>query len=191
MTLGHNRGPSMAPGEGWRRHCWTEARRELLPRLPLEVVRLRVGRARELGLDFRTYANVHAACGRDIVAFLFSSNALRLIRPGDGLPDDRARKLADLRACGLALLAQPPLDPLRLAAGIEARHGIRLDGVAPAPAFAAAWREIRAGVLAALEPGRLPARAVLLVGDTAIEREWCAAARLAGYLAADRYFPAP
>jgi hypothetical protein len=169
MTLGHNRGPSMAPGEGWRRHCWTEARRELLPRLPLEVVRLRVGRARELGLDFRTYANVHAACGRDIVAFLFSSNALRLIRPGDGLPDDRARKLADLRACGLALLAQPPLDPLRLAAGIEARHGIRLDGVAP----------------------RLPARAVLLVGDTAIEREWCAAARLAGYLAADRYFPAP
>ena len=39
--IGHNRGPAIDEGRSWRRHCWTEARRTLLPTLPLEVVRLR------------------------------------------------------------------------------------------------------------------------------------------------------
>ena len=76
--LGHNKGPTMEPGAGWRRYAWKRARTELLPKLPLEVVRMRVRRARELGLDYKTYAGVRATTGRDLVAFLFSSNALRL-----------------------------------------------------------------------------------------------------------------
>lgn len=47
---GHNGGPAMNPGSAWRRHCWTVAREALLPTLPVEVVRLRLRRARELGL---------------------------------------------------------------------------------------------------------------------------------------------
>jgi hypothetical protein len=187
--IGHNRGPSMAPGAGWRRHCWTEARRALLPHLPLEVVRMRVRRAREVGLDYRTYATVRETAGCDIVAFLFSSNALRLLRPGDRLPADRAGKLGALVDCGRTMLAHAPLDPARLAAEIAA-EGIPFAAAAPAPAFAAPWGEVRARVLAALAPARLSPRAVLVVGDTGAERDWCEAGRLAGYLAAERYFPA-
>jgi hypothetical protein len=186
---GHNRGPTMDRGEGWRRHCWTVARQELLPHLPLEVIRLRVRRARELGLDYRTYATARATGGRDIIAFLFSSNALRVIRPGDALPDDRAEKLRAIRDCSRTLLAHAPLDATRLATTLATDHGIRLDGAGAAPRFAAPWRDIRAAVLAVLAPARLPAGGVMLIGDTAAEREWCEAAQLGGYLPADRYFP--
>jgi len=40
----------------------------------------------------------------------------------------------------------------------------------------------------------IPADAIVLVGDTAFEREWLAAGKFAGYIAADTYFserPAP
>ncbi len=47
---------------------------------------------------------------------------------------------------------------------------------------------MRADVLAALAPARLAPGGVMLIGDTPLEREWCEAGRLAGYLAADRYF---
>jgi hypothetical protein len=177
----------MDAGVAWRRHCWSVARAELLPHLPLEIVRLRVRRARELGLDYRTYATAHATTGRDIIAFLFSSNALRVLRPGDPLPDDRAGKLRAIGNCATALLAHPPLDPARLAAEIADRHAIRFDPAAPAPRFAAPWRELRARVIAALPAGAAPG-GVVLVGDTCAEREWCEAGRLGGYLEADRYF---
>ena len=96
--IGHNRGPTIDEGHSWRRHCWTEARRTLLPTLPLEVVRLRVARARAIGLDYRTYATVRATTGQDIVAFLFSSNALRVFAANPRLPQDRADRLAALAA---------------------------------------------------------------------------------------------
>ena len=185
--IGHNRGPAMDGGVGWRRHCWTVARQELLHDLPLEVIRLRVRRAAAIGLDYRTYASVRAASGRDIIAFLFSSNALRVLRPGELLPQDRLAKLRGLQDCGRGLLAHPPLDPARLAARVEAEQRLRFDTAAPAPRFAAPWREIRADVLAAL-PARLAPGDVVLVGDTPLEREWCEAGRLAGYLSAERYF---
>jgi hypothetical protein len=185
--IGHNSGRE--PDLGWRRHCWTAARRALLPTLPIEVVRLRVARARELGLDYRTYAGVRAATGRDLVAFLFSSNALRLLRPGDALPADRAARLAGLAACERIALAQPPQSPGALEAALAAA-GIAA-AAAPAPPAFARWPEQRAAIAAALAPGRHPADAVLLVGDTALEREWAAAGRLAGYLPAERYFPPP
>jgi len=40
----------MEPGFGFRKHAWTKARAALLPSLPLEIVRLRVERAKRLGL---------------------------------------------------------------------------------------------------------------------------------------------
>jgi hypothetical protein len=185
--IGHNRGPAMDAGVGWRKHCWTVARQELLPHLPLEVVRLRVKRAAEVGLDYRTYASVRARTGRDVVALLFSSNALRVIRAEDVLPEDRAERLRAIRNCERALLAQPPIDAGRLGAAL-AGHGLRFGGAAPAPAFAAPWREIRAGVLEALPPRVLPGE-VVLVGDAPGESDWYEAARLGAYLPAERYFP--
>lgn len=73
-AIGHNGGPDLT-GLGWRTHCWRQARETLLPTLPIEVVRLRVRRAAELGLDYKTYAGIRASTGHDLVAFLFSSNA--------------------------------------------------------------------------------------------------------------------
>jgi hypothetical protein len=184
--IGHNRGPAMDAGVAWRRHCWGVARAELLPHLPLEVIRMRVRRAKEIGLDYRTYALARETSGRDIIAFLYSSNALAILRPGDALPGDRAARLRGVRNCARTLLAHAPLDAARLAAVLTAEDGIAFAGAAPAPGFWASWAELRAGVLAAL--GGLPAGGVWLVGDAPGERDWCAAARLGGYLPAERYF---
>ena len=37
----------------------------------------------------------------------------------------------------------------------------------------------------------IPGDRVILIGDHGLEREWCAAGRLAAYLPADRYFAPP
>lgn len=178
--IGHNGGPSMAGGVSWRKHCWSAARERLLPVLPVEVVRLRVRRAQALGLDYKTYAGVRAATGHDVVAFLFSSNALRvtLVRPA--MPLERAEKLVEVAARRLAL-AVVPLSPEM----VEAANPV-LDGAWPAPYALAGFGEMRERVRAAL--GRVPSDQVILVGDLGLERDWCAAGRLAGYLPAERYF---
>lgn len=177
---GHNGGPSMEPGASWRRHCWTQARARLLPVLPVEVVRLRVKRAAELGLDYKTYAGVRAATGHDIVAFLFSQNALRLHPPAP-LPEDRAACLAAVTACGRIALAQGVAPEAVLAAA----EGL-VDAAHPAPALLGSYAEARRRLRDAL--GDLPADRVLLVGAHSLERDWMLAGRLAGWLPAERYF---
>ncbi|WP_102222979.1 hypothetical protein [Acidimangrovimonas sediminis] len=182
--IGHNNGPTLEGGYSWRKHVWTRARASLLPNtLPVEVVRMRVRRAAELGLDYKTYASVRASTGHDVVAFLFSSNALRLIAPAPHLPGDRAEKLAALASCGRIALAQAPLSPARV---LEAAPV--LDAADPAPHALASWPAARAAIRAALDPMKLPGDRVILVGDMALERDWSSAAGLAYYLPADRYF---
>jgi hypothetical protein len=180
-VIGHNGGPSMAAGASWRRHCWTAARARLLPTLPLEVVRLRVKRAAELGLDYKTYAGVRATTGHDVVAFLFSSNALRVTATRPVMAEERAAKLAALRACRRFSLAVAPLQ-----ASVLMQSNPEIDEAHPSPFALARFRDIGAALRAAL--GKLPPDRVILVGDMALERDWCAAGRLAAYLPADRYF---
>lgn len=180
--IGHNGGPSMEAGASWRRHCWTEARAALLPTLPVEVVRLRVKRAAELGLDYRTYASVRAASGHDVVAFLFSSNALRLLAPAPVLPPDRAAHLAAIRACGRLALAVAPLSPERVE--MAARGAI--DAAHTAPGHLARFADQAGAIRAAI--GRLPRDGVVLVGDGPLEQDWRVAGRLAAFLPAARYF---
>ena len=50
--IGHNQGPPLDAAVSWRRHVWKKARKDLLPKLPLEVIRRRVRRAAELGLEY-------------------------------------------------------------------------------------------------------------------------------------------
>lgn len=179
--IGHNRGPSLEGGVSWRRHCWASAREALLPTLPIEVVRLRVRRAKALGLDYKTYAGVRTATGHDVVAFLFSSNALRVTMLKPVMPEARALKLAELQ-CGRLALTVAPLTPGML----EAANPVVLDAAHVAPYALAGFGETRAVLRAAL--GKLPSDQVILVGDLGLERDWCAAGRLAGYLPAERYF---
>ena len=179
--IGHNGGPSLEGGASWRRHCWSAAREALLPTFPIEVVRLRVKRAKALGLDYKTYAGVRAATGHDVVAFLFSSNALRVSVLRPAMPEARALKLAEVQ-CGRLALAVAPLTP----GMVEAASPVVLDGVHPAPWALAGFGEVRAVLRQAL--GKVPSDQVILVGDLGLERDWCAAGRLAGYLPAERYF---
>lgn len=181
--LGHNGGPTMEAGAAWRAHCWRKARADLLPHLPIEVVRARVKRAVELRLDYKTYAGVRATTGRDIVAFLFSSNALRLSVKSSHLEPIRAGKLDAVTACGRLALAQWPVTPEMVLAAAP-----MLDGAYRAPMLLANDHAIRGAFRDLL--GRLPADAVMLIGDSALEQNWCAAARLGSYLRADRYFSA-
>ena len=176
---GHNRGPTMEPGAGWRRYAWRKARAELLPQMPLEVVRRRVRRARELGIDYTVYASIRATTGRDLIAFLFSSNALLPDREGR-LAGDRAARLQAVPVDRLALV-HPPLDPAAVLAA-NAPHLIAADR---APGLADGWGETRRRVLSLLD-GR-PADGVLVVGATGLEREWAEAARCAGFLSAARW----
>jgi hypothetical protein len=182
VSIGHNGGPSMEEGTSWRRHCWTKARADLLPTLPIEVVRLRVRRAAELGLDYRTYAGVRAQTGHDLVGFMFSSNALGLLRAGDAVPLARVEKLSAIAAERVGLV-RPGLALAALQVACPA-----LDRVEAAPLAQASWSEMRRVVRAAL--GGKAADGVLLVGDAPWEKDWTAAARLAGYLPAERFFAA-
>lgn len=185
MTLiGHNNGPSLDAGASWRRHCWRQARAALLPVLPVEVVRLRVRRARQLGLDYKTYAGIRAASGHDVIAFLFSSNALALLPPAQALPEDRRAKLVAIAGAGRVGLARAPLTPQ----GLAAIAGPALDAAAPAPRPWAAWSEARAALKAAHRGW--PADGVVMVGAGPDEPGWAEAARLAGFLPAERFFAA-
>lgn len=180
--LGHNLGPTMEAGASWRRHCWAAARERLLPHLPIEVLRGRIRRAKELGLDYKTYASVRAASGHDVVAFLFSSNALRLMGAKPVLPQDRAEKLAALVNSGrLAVISAPVSIDLAL----QATSGL-IDAAHPAPGALAGFSMTKE-LLQNAKAG-LPGDRVLLVGDMALEQAWCAAGRLAGYVSAERYF---
>jgi hypothetical protein len=179
--IGHNNGPAMDSGVAWRAHCWRAARTALVPTLPIEVVRLRVRRAKELGLDYKTYASVRAATGHDVVAFLFSSNALRVSVTRPALPPDRAAKLAAIVDAGRIALATAPLSPGMVLAGADV-----IDTAHPAPGWLDTFGDQAQAIRAAI-PG-LPGDRVILVGDHGLEREWCAAGRLAGYVPAERYF---
>ena len=178
--IGHNQGPTMEQGGAWRSYAWGRARKELLPRMPIEIVRRRVRRARELGIDYTTYAGIHATTGRDIVAFLFSSNALRLTAESRIAPA-QADKLARLRDASCLALAHAPHVPERLTD--ENPVILRAD---KAPTLDTTWAEMRQAIRDLKQT--IPADGLVVVGETWLEREWCAAAQLAGYLPADRYF---
>lgn len=181
--IGHNRGP-LSEGASWRAQCWRRARAELLgPRLPVEIVRSRVARARVLGLDYKTYAGVRATTGRDLVAFLFSSNALGVFSDEQALGPVRAARLQALQAPAHLGVA-PGLDVARLGQRIGAVSARRLSD------FGASWSEMRDEMKGWLRAQGLPGDAVLMIGETDHEREMMAAGGLAGFLGGQVYFDA-
>ncbi|MEO9824102.1 MAG: hypothetical protein ABJF50_06760 [Paracoccaceae bacterium] len=181
--LGHNRGPSMTKGLGWKRYAWRRARSQLLPKMPIEVVRLRVKRAQELGMDYKAYAGIRATTGRDVIALLFSENALRLLKDGR-LPTERAAHLEKVLGTDCLAMVHAPLRP----EDVTERNAVILRA-AVAPTMHTSWRDTRERILAL--KGRTPADGVVVIGETWAEKDWCATARLAGFLPAEQYFGAP
>lgn len=187
--IGHNNGPTMEPGHGWRTHCWGVARKNLLGHLPIEVVRAQVKRAAEIGLDYKTYATVTGTSGQDIYAFLFSSNALRLHLAARDLPAQRAEKLRGLKDCAQVVLTHRPINPATLPPEFDQLHSIKLRDARAAPGFADSWAKVRDGMRDLLASHRMTPGSVVLIGDTGFERDWTAAGKFAAYLPADRFFP--
>ena len=182
--IGHNGGPSLQPGYGFRKVAWTKARRALLPKLPREIVRIHVARAKRLGLPYRTYATIRATSGRDIVAFLFSGNALEMgpARPRPA-PPLRAR-LSELEGAADRLAAvYAPLSP-----SLVERTCPEIDAASRAPDMLTSWREMRDGLRGLMRERGLSPDGVVLISATALEREWCAAAGMAGNLSAEAFF---
>ncbi|WP_134681344.1 hypothetical protein [Paracoccus ravus] len=178
--LGHNGGPGL--GSSYRAHCWGVARRELLgARLPIEVVRMQVRRAKELGLDYKTYAGVRASTGRDLVAFLYSSNALGMFRAAQTLPTGVTRRIATA-AASPHLGCAPGLAPAFLARQMGAVSWREL------PPFGSNWAAIRDEMKTWLRAQRLPGDAVLMIGETAHEREMMTAGGLAGFVTGQAFF---
>ncbi len=181
-TIGHNSGRVVEPGHSWRKHVWTKARKELLPTLPLEVVRIRVKRAAQLGLPYKTYAGIRASTGHDLVGFLFSSNALQIIRDGQPLPSDRMDKLHSLIKTKKIGIAHAAISPTHI------RSLSVIDAAYAAPQFAQSWSVMRDHMAAIIRDTRQPADRFVMIGDTAFERDWSEAAAMAGYLTAPQYF---
>ena len=183
--IGHNGGPTMERGQMWRTHLWKRARQKAMPAtMPLMVVRMHVARAHELGLDYPTYAAVRKASGRDIMGLLFSSNALGVVKPAAlAMPRDSAARLAGVTRARRLALVHAPLDPGAVMAANPA-----LDAADRAPLFTHGWARMRADLGRFIAAQDLVHDQVLVIGDTAAERDWSAAARAAGYIEAPRYF---
>lgn len=181
--IGHNGGPGIG-NTGWHGYAWRRARADLVPTLPLEVVRMRVRRAKELGIDYKSYASIRAATGRDVIALLFSSNALKCGPKLVAVPEAEAAKLREVvRAERLAAVHRPLAAPV-----FEGANAAVIDAACQAPTLADGWSATREK-LAALTAGRgLPTDSVVVVGATMLEAEWSVAGRMAGYLPAERYF---
>ncbi|MEM1383974.1 MAG: hypothetical protein AAGG06_10065 [Pseudomonadota bacterium] len=185
--IGHNQGPPLEPGRSWRRHVWKKARAALVPHLPLEIVRLRVARARQLGLSYPTYASVRLGTGRDIVAFLFTSAALDLPPGAARVPARQADHLARLIDCERLLMADVT-EADRLREALVRAHGPLFAAIGPGPDPQAGLGPGRAAIRAILDPMKLPGDAVVMIGALAAERDWADAARLAKFLPAESYF---
>lgn len=180
--IGHNNGPTLEPGFAWRKHVWTRARRNLFPTLPIEVVRLRVKRAKELGLPYRTYAGLRAATGHDLVGFMFSNNALGVLRSGQGIAPDRAVKLAGLVSARRIALIAKTVQLQTLAADIP------LDAQYAAPDPHASWSDLRDHLKSVVHATGQPADRFVIVGDAPWEHDWLGAMQAAGYLTGQQYF---
>lgn len=180
--IGHNSGRVDEPGKSWRTHVWAKARRDLMPRLPIEVVRRRVARAKELGLPYKTYAGFRAASGDDLIGFMFSSNALDVLRATDRVPASKVAKLNTLRDAKTIGLTHARVTKTQIVPPLQDAH------VAPSPT--APWALVRDDLRATFQDIGKPASRFVLICDTALEAEWAQAARMAGTLPSPDFFEA-
>lgn len=64
VGIGHNQGPPLDAGRAWRVFVWRKAVERAWDNPPIEVVRRRLARARELGMSYREYVALYLDTGR-------------------------------------------------------------------------------------------------------------------------------
>ena len=182
--IGHNNDPSMERGQTYRGYQWRRAQQALMPNtLQMMLIKMRVRRAAELGMVYKTYAQIRQASGQDIMALLFSSNALRIIGNGAKMPDAENRAVEAVKSASKLTLVHTPHTPPAI---LQANPV--LDAAEAAPRFTDSWTQMRERVEGLIRQRNLPGDQVLIIGDAPLEADWSAAARAAGYLRADQYF---
>jgi len=55
IGIGHNQGPPLDPGAGWRLYCWKKAHARAWKTPPREIALARLKRAEALGMSYRDY----------------------------------------------------------------------------------------------------------------------------------------
>lgn len=187
--IGHNGGPKRL-GRGWQKHCWTRSRAALIgTRMPIEVVRTRIRRARELGLEYPQYASILLGSGRDVVGFLFTVDGLQLrLRKRLDMPDAVQDKLRGLERVSLMGFAPSGEDVEAFRAEVSDVAGVPFVGVAPEAQGPLGWSAARAAVRAVLDPLKLPSDAVVMIGTRKDEAAMAQAAKMARFIASAEYF---
>ncbi|MEL6574557.1 MAG: hypothetical protein AAFQ81_01595 [Pseudomonadota bacterium] len=194
--IGHNNGPSLDGARSWRRHCWKAAKKAVAPPAPLEVVRRRVARARQLGLAYPAYASILLGTGRDVRGLLFTAGALGLTVAGAldrlvRLDREKAERLRALERCDRLILLPAGAPLAGVAEALERQDRIAVAGLGSAPDEPASFTTRAAAMGTLLSTPGLPANTVVMIGTLPEERETAAAGRLAKFLAADLYFAGP
>jgi len=190
--IGHNKGPSMKTGLGWQQHCWRKARKDLMGKaIPIEIVRMRIKRARELGLAYPQYASILLGTGRDIVGFLFTVDGLHLrLRKRLEMPDVVQDKLQSLNKCTLMAFAPSGEAPDTFRMELQQVAGTPFASSAPEPETDASWPKARCAIREVLDPMKLPSDAVVMIGSREVEKQWAAAGKVARFIAASDYYGA-
>ena len=191
--IGHNAGPPIKPHSGWHVHCWKKARADLIgPRMPIETVRYRIKRAKALGLSYPQYASALLGTGRDITAFLFTTDGLhlRLQRRLD-MPDAVREKLAAVENCALTAFSPNDENPEEFRLELQDVSGVTFAAAAQQPFEPATWRDARSAVRSVLDDVRLPRDAVVMIGQGEIEKKWADAGGLAQFFPTHTYFGTP
>ncbi len=179
-------------GRGFRKVAWAKARADLLGnKVPLQIVRMRVRRAEELGLSYPQYASVLMGTGRDITAFLFTVDGLQLrLRRELEMPDRVRDKLQGLAKADLLSFAPSGEDPADFRTELTDVAGVPIVQATAEPKPSASWAEAKAAIRATLDPIKLPGGAVIMVGTRAEEADWATAGKLARFLPSTEYFGA-
>ncbi len=186
--IGHNSGQEL--GRGWQRYSWKRARRDLVgATVPVEVVRTRIRRARELGLEYPQYASILMGSGRDIVGFLFTVDGLQLrLQRRLDMPDRVRDKLQVVRS-KLISFAPSGENPDAFRQELNDVSGVAFAAAAPELADETSWSAARQAVRAALDPLELPGSAVVLIGAKDSDAQMVVAGKMAKFIPTDAYFP--
>lgn len=187
--IGHNSGPTRI-GRGWQKHCWSRSRKALIgKRMPIEVVRRRIKRARELGLAYPQYASILLGSGRDVVGFLFTVDGLHLkLQKRLRMPEQIKEKLQNLEHVSVMSFAPSGEEPALFRAELAEISGVQIAAVAPEPEAPLGWAAAREKVRAVLDQVNLPSDAVVLVGTQGSEELMAQAAKMARFVPSCAYF---
>jgi hypothetical protein len=189
--IGHNKGPQQHLGLGWQKYCWGQARRDLLGKhIPMEVVRRRVMRARELGLAYPQYASILLGTGRDVVGFLFTTDGLQLrLQRALEMPDVVKQKLLGLKACQLMSFAPSGEHPETFRRELNVISDLDFCASGPEPERAVSWDQARRAIRGVLDPLQLPSDAVVMIGTCEAQQHWAMSGKLARFIPSKSYFP--